>query len=208
MHVPPPLKRVSKMPRLLVSHILEPIQHSGFVSSMRRLLRYEPIPSRILKPHRDIRYERQDNNARVADQQTRQRGVIPRGLALEKDIGAGHVTRGVEDEPEPVRERAFRVAGDVGGEDVPRYDDGGAHDVLQPGAADEGPSVLDVGESDAEEAAEGDETDHGEDDAAGVADVGGNESADGNDQSFDGSRGELQKGGVDAAEAVALDQGG
>ena len=162
-----PSQRIPEMSRFPIRLILKPI--------LNRLLTLTHTMQSVLTPiipnHPLPQEQRHNNHSTVTSDQTRQCRKVPRLLLRKENVRAGDVARSIEHEPKPVGCGAFGVACNVRREEVPGENYGGADKVLEPCTADEGPAVREGGEPDADEAAEGRETDECEDDTARIFEV-------------------------------------
>lgn len=164
------------------------------------------IPPLVLPPHVLPQDHRHNNHSAITHNEPRQSRKVSRSLSREEDVCAGNVTRCVEQEPQTVSGAAFRMARNVGCQEVPGKNDRRPDDVLQPRASDKRPAVLERGKTDTEESSKRRQANKRQDPTARILEVTSSQTAQRDDDKLDRTSGQLQQRSINAREPEPPDQ--
>lgn len=112
------LQTISKVYRLLVRLIQESLGYTFSLHFSSRCFTVYLVSASVFPCHIDIEKHTENDYATIASQQASKSGEISWCFSGEEYIRSRNIP-GVEDEPQPIRKRAFFVPGDIGSEQVP-----------------------------------------------------------------------------------------
>jgi hypothetical protein len=135
-------QRISEMQIRLVSSVSKPFQDTLRIRSFfcSHPFSQSLIPASIFPPHILSQQKRYRKHPTIAYNQSRQ--SLSWCLFCKEDIRTCDMACRVEDKPHPIRKRPLDVAGNIGNEEIPTENHWSTHEVLEPRATHERPSVI------------------------------------------------------------------